>query len=161
MAIAEGEERQCTASGTTRAHHEFAFRNAATGKRHLQCRNCCREVSRRHYEQNRAAYIERNRRNTPRLHELVKPRVYRYVLEHPCASCGEADPVVLEFNHRDPSTKVGNISDLVERWASAQRLDAEIANVRYCARIATRNARPSPGPATTSLAHGWNRRRST
>ncbi|HLZ25718.1 MAG TPA: hypothetical protein VKV73_00170 [Chloroflexota bacterium] len=64
---------------------------------------------------------------TRRFREHVKLRVTRYLLEHPCVSCAQADPVVLEFHHRDPSAKVSNISNLVARMASAARIDAEIA----------------------------------
>jgi hypothetical protein len=110
-----------------RAPDEFASKNIATAKRHSRCRICCRERSRRHYHQQRAAYIARNRRNAPRLRELAKLHVYRFLLGHPCVACGEADPVVLEFNHRNPATKTANMSDLTRTMASAERIDAEIA----------------------------------
>ena len=39
--------------------------------------------------------------------------VFGYLLVHRCVGCGESDPVVLEFNHTDPRTKVANIADLI------------------------------------------------
>ncbi len=58
-----------------------------------------------------------------------------YLAAHPCVDCGEADPVVLEFDHRDPASKVGNIGDIVGKsgWGLA-RLQAEVekCDVRCC-----------------------------
>jgi hypothetical protein len=127
VASGGGGGRLCTRCGVVRAEDEFPFRSAASGTRRSPCRFCCRDVSRRHYRQKRSAYLERNRRNNPRLLQLAKQHVYEFLLEHPCMSCGERDPVVLEFNHRDPASKTSNIADLMLRMASSTRLDAEIA----------------------------------
>lgn len=39
-----------------------------------------------------------------------KRLVFEYLLLHPCAVCGENDPVVLESHHRNPKTKSFNVS---------------------------------------------------
>ena len=46
----------------------------------------------------------------------VKNRQYiwDYLKTHPCVICGESDPVVLEFNHIDPSTKIDTIAQLMK-----------------------------------------------
>ena len=44
---------------------------------------------------------------------------------HHCVDCGESDPVVLEFDHREPGVKKDNIAKLV-RYLSIEALQQEI-----------------------------------
>jgi hypothetical protein len=75
----------------------------------------------------KVAYLERNRRNNPLQRQVAAEFVYQFLLAHPCMGCGEADPVVLEFNHLDPATKSANISDMIANGASLAYLRTEIA----------------------------------
>jgi hypothetical protein len=105
---------------------QFPFKHVAAGKRHAQCRTCCRARSKRHYHTNRAAYLERNRRNNPAQRARAAAFVLAFLREHACNRCGEADPVVLEFNHLNPSSKSSNVSDMVLGMCSPGRLEAEL-----------------------------------
>lgn len=51
--------------------------------------------------------------------------VWDYLLNNPC-KCGENDPIVLEFNHIDPTVKSDNISDLVKKTHSIKSIQSEI-----------------------------------
>ena len=98
-----------------------------TGQRHSRCKECCRRTSKDHYRLNHDAYIHRNRRNNPLHRKRNAAVVFEYLLLHPCVRCGESDPVVLEFNHKDPHAKTANISDMIRCGSSTVRLFDEIA----------------------------------
>lgn len=58
-----------------------------------------------------------------RIHAAVR----QYLEAHPCVDCGEKDPVVLQFDHRDPEEKHHAVSDMVSRGRSQKAIFAEIA----------------------------------
>jgi hypothetical protein len=92
-------------------------------------------------------------------------RNHEHLLAHlrrsPCVDCGEADPVVLDFDHlRD---KAANVSRLVAR-ASLARLEREIAKCEVrcanCHRLRTLSAKPcwrDPDPWAAPDAPGRTR----
>jgi hypothetical protein len=86
-----------------------------------------REASRRHYEANKDRMKERAKAYTIKKRIALRRLVMAYLLEHPCVDCGEDDPVVLEFDHREPAAKSFNIGDGVSRAYGTQRVKDEIA----------------------------------
>jgi hypothetical protein len=57
--------------------------------------------------------------------------VLAYLSTHACITCGISDPVVLEFDHRDASRKLGNVGQMIvsKRWARV-RAEIEKCDVR-------------------------------
>jgi 5-methylcytosine-specific restriction endonuclease McrA len=51
--------------------------------------------------------------------------VFKYLSTHPCVDCGETDPVVLEFDHRE--NKEYEVSKLILSGTSLLKLSNEIA----------------------------------
>jgi hypothetical protein len=56
----------------------------------------------------------------------LRKQILAYLLEHPCVDCGESDPVVLDFDHRDPSTKFRSVSRMISGTPSWKRVREEI-----------------------------------
>lgn len=56
-----------------------------------------------------------------------KAWILAYKLAHPCVDCGETDPRCLDFDHRDPKTKLKGVATLVVCGIKLERVIAEVA----------------------------------
>lgn len=84
----------------------------------------------------------------PTSSDRARFRIRKYILEykatHPCVDCGEADPVVLEFDHRNPAEKCFNISGAVAWIRTLDALEREIAKCEVrCANCRRRKTKAS------------------
>lgn len=94
---------------------------------------------RAHTEQclrNQKRYVGENRERI-RLRERARTKVraefiLAYKKEHPCVDCGEGDPDVLVFDHRDPKTKKHAIANMVTNTIAAIKIEIEKCDVRCC-----------------------------
>lgn len=100
--------RKCYRCGELKPVEEFAWRRKAKGQRDSFCRGCRSAYGHEHYEANRQRYIDQAAESKSKL-ALERTRyLIKYFKYRPCADCGEADPVVLEFDHlRDKAFDVG------------------------------------------------------
>ncbi|MTD45220.1 hypothetical protein GKE82_13195 [Conexibacter sp. W3-3-2] len=84
----------------------------------------CRPCFRAHAKSRGAAHGEQVRRSTVRRREVARVWVLSYLASHPCSDCGEADVVVLDFDH--VGTKTADVSTLVANGRSLARVIAEV-----------------------------------
>lgn len=74
-----------------------------------------RAYARNHYVANRAKHIQQAKVRS----KLARARLYEIILSHlldnACVDCGEDDPIVLEFDHRDRTGKEFNVSNALKR----------------------------------------------
>jgi hypothetical protein len=105
--------RVCARCRVAKPLSEFPIKNAAKGWYRSYCRPCCSDYGKEHYRKNVATYISRSKARAG----IDRPRnrrfVAAYLSTHPCVDCGESDPLVLEFDHRDPSSKRDDVGRLV------------------------------------------------
>lgn len=95
-----------------------------------------REVQKAHYAANREYYVQRAVENQRKYRQEKRQALLAYLLEHPCVDCGEADPVVLQFDHQ--GDKTANVSHLLKSHSWAKILE-EIAKCQVvCANCHTR-----------------------
>lgn len=70
-----------------------------------------------------------NKENRRLLRARKSQIVWDFLKLNPCYVCGESDPVVLEFNHLDPSEKIDNVSTIA---GSDQPVDVLIREMEKC-----------------------------
>ena len=82
---------------------------------------------REYYKKNRGRLYEVKRAGWYSRREEKLKYVDSYLKDNACVDCGEADPVVLEFDHRNPEEKHKCISKMTYSGHSLEALKAEIA----------------------------------
>lgn len=117
--------KRCSGCKQVLPFSSFNVRRRSRDGRQSYCRSCNSASSRKYHHSNKAGHNRQIHRRSRKIAGEMKQLVYEYLLEHPCVDCGEADPVVLEFDHlRD---KIANVSALTGGGASWPEIIAEIA----------------------------------
>ena len=111
-----------------RCHKKKKDSDFAKGQR--RCRECQSELSKAHYHRNREAYTKSG--HAFRSKRLFK--VNKYKSEKGCHFCGETEPVVLDFHHKDSKEKDATISFLLRRstmeilWKEVKKCEVVCGN---------------------------------
>lgn len=121
---------------------EFYFKNRQTGTRQPYCIACKRVYNRRHYLRHKGAYLERARRSNRARREALRKIILDHLATHPCVDCGEADPVVLEFDHVR-GDKDNEVTRMVNAPAEKVLAEIEKCEVRCANCHRRRHARDS------------------
>jgi hypothetical protein len=142
-------QKCCCRCGEVKPVAAYNFKNRTTGRRHPFCRECQHAWNRQHYKRNKATYIANAKRHNREYYAANVRRLFEYLLEHPCVDCGEADVLVLHFDHRDRLEKVTEVGRLITRYSSWPQIAREIAkcDVR-CANCHQRR---------TAVQFGWRK----
>jgi hypothetical protein len=115
---------------------DFGKNKAAKDALNYKCKMCVRARDREYYKQNpKRRYDTSTNIRSQRLRN--KKFVIEYLKSHPCELCGEADPLVLEFDHLDRKTKYKMVSTLVHQGCSLEKITEEIKNVVFYVLIVT------------------------
>lgn len=92
-----------------------------------RCRDCVNAENKRRYTERSEQARARLRFFNKKLRDDKAEKVFDYLREHPCVDCGESDPVVLEFDHRNAETKRFAVAQMIERRYSWHAILGEIA----------------------------------
>jgi hypothetical protein len=78
-----------------------------------------KEYARQHYEANKDAYKKRAKINNKLYRARNRQNMVDYLLNNPCVDCGEADIIVLDFDHlRDKTMNVTRLVNNSISWAT-------------------------------------------
>jgi hypothetical protein len=139
--MCDAQTLRCSRCGERKPADEFAWRRRNRDQRDTMCRPC-RSAYGKEHAANRQRYIDRAKAKKQQL-TLERTRwLIGYFAAHPCVDCGEADPIVLEFDHlRDKSFAIGpKLAQTI--W---QRILAEIDKCEVvCANCHRRRAAKAP-----------------
>ena len=98
------------------------------GQRRNLCRCCRREYDRDYYKSRPKESKQKSQEIKSIRSRLARKYLLDYLSSNPCVICGEADPVVLEFDHLDQSTKEYAVSTMVT--LSIEKIEKEISKCR-------------------------------
>ena len=136
------ETKICKKCDETKEKSEFFFRDKKKNILHTQCKICYKKnrKNKEHYIKYKEAYLDRvNKRKLIRKKEN-RENMLSYFKTHCCVKCGEDNPIVLDFDHRDEKTKKYNISAMIASYnwetiiTEIQKCDVLCSN---CHRIKT------------------------
>jgi hypothetical protein len=114
---------------------EAEFHRAADRRDGCQpyCKSCKKSIDASIYARGGEEYKARKRMRQRKTAARNAGLVFEYLEQHPCVDCGEADPIVLEFDHVRGQKK-SNLSDLILTYSSWETIQAEIAKCEvHCA----------------------------
>jgi hypothetical protein len=130
------ETRVCTlqiaCDGQPQPIENFPLRNRFTTRRQSYCYECAKKMGKNWYENNKDYQKANAAKHRVEYRANLRQYVLDYLATHPCVSCGETDPVVLEFHHAR-GKKENDVSVLIGRGSSLEKLKEEIEKCDvYC-----------------------------
>ena len=131
--------KTCTRCGLTKPLEQFPPRRRGEPELQSWCRACFAANNARYYQEHREVQKARLLANTERRRDINRRKAAEYLTTHPCVDCGEADLVVLDFDHI--GEKKSAVSALIASGASWERVESEIRQCEVrcanCHRIKT------------------------
>ena len=114
--------KRCTRCGKRKPLTKFCLNRSKKSGRQSWCTSCCVEYNRKWLAKNPGAKRQRNN------HDYLLRRQWldRYLEARVCTRCGQSDPAVLEFHHRNPAKKVAGIAKMVRRGYGLAALKREV-----------------------------------
>lgn len=112
----------CRLCQKSRKISKFAWKSRVSHIRNSYCKGCQNILSRKHYRKNKKKYFKRNDDRR----EAFRISIIKYLLKNPCVECGESDPVLLEFDHRNRNEKSNNVAVIAKAAGSWDSLWKEI-----------------------------------
>lgn len=117
--------KRCDHCKKYKDEEEFNWRFKSLGIRAKTCRDCAHIHNKKYFEgPAKERHLQQVKERKALAREAAREYVYQYLLTHPCVSCGEADPRVLEFHH--VGEKDMDVAKMVAGGYSIDRIKAEL-----------------------------------
>lgn len=136
--------KMCITCSKTKLLTDFTKNKRRKDGYQSYCRKCSSDKNKAYYKTNRTDRQQKIRARDARVFADNCQRLWLFLKVHPCVACGEADPLVLEFDHR--GDKVKTVSAMVIeglRWATVEteiaKCDVRCANCHRRKTVLERN----------------------
>jgi hypothetical protein len=96
----------CSSCKQQRSVTQFSKKKKSKDGLQSVCKQCQKKYHDKHYQQNKQAYIQKEKRNKRQRLDWLQ----EYKHKKGCEKCGENHPACLDFHHTDPTTKTGYVS---------------------------------------------------
>lgn len=106
-------KKVCTKCKIEKDKSSFSARKIAKDGLASWCRDCFKKNWKKRYYKNHEHYRKRHNKSRKKIREKNARKVFEYLKKNPCLICGESDPIVLEFDHREDTEKIESISNLI------------------------------------------------
>ena len=97
-----------------------------SGVKKAYCKDCAKNYRKNYYQANRDKAIKYAMESNKKKKQALQQYILDYLSNNPCIDCGETDPIVLDFDHRNPKEKIANVSGLMLNKVSLKKLKEEI-----------------------------------
>ncbi len=119
-------EKMCTRCKMVKPLNEYSFKNVSKNILKWTCKTCDKEVRKEFYERNKDKVKKKCSIQNKKNRDINTQHCWQYLKTHPCVDCGESDPIVLEFDHRDDVNKIDTISSLMHGGYKLEKVIKEI-----------------------------------
>jgi hypothetical protein len=103
--------KKCSKCGSSKAESEFSWSIRGV-KKHSACNSCRASERLDYYKRNKGKELKYKYERQSKKREEARHFVFDYLSRNPCTDCGQADPMILTFDHVRGSKKM-NISQMV------------------------------------------------
>lgn len=132
---------KCNSCHKNKKEDEFSFRNINKKILKTTCKKCDQKYRKEYYLKHSSLAKIASAKTTVLIRERNRQFVWDHLKTSVCVDCGNNNPVVLEFDHKEGYTKLGDISQMVLSGYSLIKIKNEIdkCDVRCsnCHRIKT------------------------
>lgn len=124
----------CTKCNKKKLSSEFGSNISKHDSLQSWCRICTTEYKKQWYKDNSEEAKRRIKLKKEEYRKNNAQFLISYFLKHPCVDCGETDPLVLEFDHRDPKEKTSTVSQLLKDYpaSSGQSFSKVVQEIEKC-----------------------------
>ena len=124
--------KNCIKCNIVKEEEEFHLKSKKTGNTINTCKICSAAYKKKHYNKNKVKYINKAKKRTSSIRAENRFKLFTLLSNEKCVDCGIKNILVLEFDHKDASSKKYNISNCLDlSWETILK-EISKCEVRCC-----------------------------